>query len=231
MKRSEINAILRDSISFIERHHFHLPPFAFWGLDEWKARRGEVDRIIEGQLGWDITDFGSGDFDRQGLFLFTLRNGSLQDLAQGRGRLYAEKILIAREEQVTPLHFHWQKTEDIINRGGGRLLIQLYNSNDDGSQLLDTDVAVYTDGLRRVVPAGGIVALSPGESITLETHVYHSFWAEAGRGAVLAGEVSVVNDDHADNRWYQPADRLPQTTEEDESILYPLVTDYARYLK
>lgn len=28
-------------------------------------------------------------------------------------------------------HFHWFKTEDIINRGGGNVLIRVYNSLPD----------------------------------------------------------------------------------------------------
>ena len=30
--------------------------------------------------------------------------------------------------QITPFHFHWLKMEDIINRGGGKWLIQLYRA-------------------------------------------------------------------------------------------------------
>ncbi len=228
MKRSEINAILRESIDLLRRCRFYLPPFAYWAPDEWRAKGKEVAEIATSQLGWDVTDFGSGDFRRRGLFLFTLRNGRVENLKSGRGKLYAEKIMIVREMQETPLHFHWQKTEDIINRGSGRLLVRLYNAGQDGASLLDTDVTVYTDGARRVVPAGGIVALEAGESITLEPGMYHSFWGEEGRGPVLAGEVSVVNDDQADNRFYEPIGRFP-TIEEDEPPLYLLVGDYERF--
>jgi D-lyxose ketol-isomerase len=34
-----------------------------------------ASKVINNMLGWDITDFGSGNFYRRGLFLFTLRNG------------------------------------------------------------------------------------------------------------------------------------------------------------
>ena len=228
MKRSQINTILQEAIAFLAQHQFFLPPFAFWTPEDWQAKGAEVAEIVEGRLGWDVTDFGLGDFERSGLLLFTLRNGSVENLQAGRGKLYAEKIMIVREGQVTPLHFHWQKTEDIINRGGGNLLIRLYNASADGAELLDTDVAVQTDGVRRVVEAGGTVALRPGESITLETGLYHSFWAEPGKGTVLAGEVSVVNDDRTDNRFYEPLGRFP-AIEEDEPPLYLLVTDYPDY--
>lgn len=230
MKRSEINGIMREAIGFLDGHHFRLPPFAFWSLDEWRAKGDEIEEIVANRLGWDITDFGKGDFGRYGLFLFTLRNGAVSNLETGRGKLYAEKIMIVGEEQVTPLHFHWQKTEDIINRGGGRLLIRLYNSSPDGSQLLDTEVTVSTDGVRRTVAAGGVVGLNPGQSVTLETGVYHSFWGAAGEGTVLVGEVSVVNEDLTDNRFHEQLGRFP-TIEEDEPPLYLLVGDYDRFLK
>ena len=225
MKRSEINAILREADAFVKQHHFFLPPFAYWTPDDWRGKGPEVREIVENHLGWDITDWGLGDYRRYGLFLFTLRNGNLQNLATLRGKLYAEKILIVDVDQVTPFHFHWSKTEDIINRGGGQLMIQLYNATRD-EQLADTNVVVSVDGVERVVNAGRSVTLNPGESITLRDHVYHKFWAAEAR--VLAGEVSLVNDDQADNRFYDAPGRFP-ALEEDEPPLYLLCTDYARY--
>jgi len=81
-------------------------------------------------LGWDITDFGGGDFLKKGLLLFTMRNGNLYD--DRYTKPYAEKYLIVEEGQVTPFHFHWKKMEDIINRGGGNLLVQVYNDDGNG---------------------------------------------------------------------------------------------------
>jgi len=63
---------------------------------------------------------------------------------------------------------------------------------------------------------------------TIPPRLYHRFWADGGR--VLAGEVSLVNDDQADNRFYEPNGRFP-TIEEDEPPLYLLCSDYARYLQ
>lgn len=225
MKRSEINQILRQADDFIRAHGFHLPPFAYWTPDEWRTKGADVAEIVDKRLGWDITDFGSGDYAQIGLFLFTIRNGDLASLQTGRGKLYAEKLLIVDVNQVTPLHFHWVKTEDIINRGGGKLMIELYNATPD-EQLDDTPVTVRTDGVVRTVPAGGVIALAPGESITLPPHCYHKFWGAEAR--VLVGEVSTVNDDSADNRFYEPVGRFPQI-EEDEAPTYLLVGDYDRY--
>nr|MDO8113921.1 D-lyxose/D-mannose family sugar isomerase [Candidatus Sigynarchaeota archaeon] len=121
MKRSEINRIMRSVLDFLAANKFCLPPFAYWSPDEWKQKGPEVAEIIENQLGWDIIDFGSGDFSKSGLFLFTIRNGKLADVPKG-GKSYAEKVLISSENQITPMHFHYSKMEDIINRGGGVLV-------------------------------------------------------------------------------------------------------------
>jgi len=226
MKRSEINRIMRRADEFIRACGFILPPFAYWTPAEWRAKGPEVHEILENHLGWDITDFGKGDFDRYGLFLFTLRNGHPENWSRRRGKLYAEKLLVAEENQVTPFHFHWVKMEDIINRSGGTLVIQLYNASpEDG--LDDTPLEVSTDGVVRSLPAGAVLRLEPGESITLPPRLYHAFWAEGGRA--LIGEVSLVNDDYSDNRFLDAPGRFPQI-EEDEPPVYLLCTDYERYI-
>lgn len=225
MKRSEINRIILQADGFIHEHGFHLPPFAYWTPDEWRAKGPDVTEIVDKRLGWDITDFGQGNFARIGLFLFTIRNGDPANLQTGKGKLYAEKLLIVDVDQVTPFHFHWLKTEDIINRGGGKLMISLYNATPD-AQFDDTPVTVSTDGVMRTVPAGGVITLAPGESITLPPYCYHKFWGAESR--VLVGEVSTVNDDSTDNRFFDPLGRFP-AIEEDEAPVYLLVSDYDRY--
>jgi D-lyxose ketol-isomerase len=206
---------------------FHLPPFAYWTPQDWASKGEEVREIVENGLGWDITDFGSGDFWREGLAIFTIRNGSPENWKALTGKLYCEKVFLLGEDQVCPLHFHWRKMEDIINRGGGTLMIQLHNATED-EQLADTDVVLSTDGMRRVVKAGGTLALTPGESVTLPPRGYHKFWAAGGR--VLCGEVSLVNDDRTDNRFYETLGRFPEI-EEDEPPLYLLCTDYTQYYR
>jgi D-lyxose ketol-isomerase len=226
VKRSEINVIMRDADAFIRAQGFYLPPFAYWTLEDWATKGPEVNEIIENGLGWDITDFGQGRYGELGLFLFTVRNGSVENLQTMQGKLYAEKIMVVGVDQVTPMHFHWNKVEDIINRGGGKLMIQLYNSTPD-EDLDDTDVKVSTDGVKRTIKAGDIVALDRGESITLPTGCYHQFWGTEDR--VLVGEVSMVNDDDEDNRFHAPVGRFPDI-EEDEPPLYLLTKDYATHL-
>jgi hypothetical protein len=225
MKRSEINTIMRQADNFIRERGFYLPPFAYWSPGEWKDKGTEVREIVENRLGWDITDFGGQRFDTMGLFLFTLRNGSLDEMRAKRGKLYCEKLMVVGVDQVTPMHFHWNKVEDIINRGGGKLVIQLYNANEEEG-LATTSVTVTLDGVKRRVNAGDAVVLSAGESITLPPRLYHKFWGAERR--VLVGEVSLVNDDERDNRFYEPIGRFPEI-EEDEKPLHLLVTDYSKY--
>ena len=223
MKRSEINAILRDVDAFLRLSGFPLPPFAAWTPEDWQSKREVAREILECRLGWDVTDFGQGEFRSVGLAVFTLRNGRPENLATHHGKTYGEKILVVNAGQVTPLHFHRVKMEDIINRGGGNLVVQLYNSTPD-EQLAKSDVVIMSDGLTRVVAAGDTLRLSPGESITIPQYCYHAFWAEESRA--LVGEVSLVNDDTTDNRFYKEIARF-SNVEEDEAPFRVLVSDYA----
>lgn len=229
MKRSEINTILREGEAFIRSFGQVLPPFAHLSPAEMRARSGELGMLVERGLGWDVTDFGSGDFARSGLFLFTARNGSADDLSRGRGMVYAEKIMISRRDQLTPMHRHDLKAEDIINRGGARLAIELFAAAPDGSVDEEAPVEVVTDGVARRLRAGEILALAPGESVTLmpRTH-WHAFWGEGGD--VLVGEVSTVNDDRGDNVFRDPVGRFA-SIEEDEAPLHLLVADYETWLR
>ena len=173
MKRSEINKIILENIDFINKMNFKLPKFAYFTPEEWADKGSEYDEIRENMLGWDVTDYGHGDFRNIGLFLFTIRNGNINK----PGKSYAEKLLISDEDQYSPMHFHHNKMEDIINRGGGNLIVEVYNATED-DQLADTDVTVFIDGHTETVPAGTKIRLTPGESITLPQRQYHAFWAE-----------------------------------------------------
>lgn len=225
MRRSEINRIIREAKEFLASHQFRLPPWAFWRPADWKGKGDACREITERMLGWDITDFGSGRFEDFGLFLFTLRNG---DPGASDGKNYAEKIMIVGENQETPYHFHWFKVEDIINRGGGNLVLQIHGSTEDEGLSRDP-ATVSIDGIRRVLDPCEQVILKPGESICLETGVYHRFHGEPGGGRVLVGEVSKSNDDRTDNRFLEPTGRFPDI-EEDEEPLHLLVNDYPKYL-
>ena len=189
--------------------------------DRWQTKGHDHDEIRDNMLGWDITDYGLGDFEKVGFSLITLRNGNL---AKGDvyPKTYAEKLLFLKEEQYSPNHFHWHKMEDIINRGGGTLLIRVYNSLPDESIDRESDVTVHTDGVTRVVPAGTQLRLTPGMSISIQPGLYHDFEVEPGSGNVLIGEVSQCNDDNTDNRFNPPVGRFPKI-EEDEAPYLSLI--------
>ena len=206
MKRSTVNRILAEADDFIRSFGYRLPPFAYWSPAEMKERRNDIAGIVDARLGWDITDYGKGDFERLGLFLFTVRNGKATDLKRGRGKLYAEKIMISRRDQLSPMHRHVIKAEDIVNRGGGTLALELFASAPDGSIGRAAAVSVPTDGVMRTLPPGGVLRLAPGESVTLLPGVWHAFWAE--EKDVLVGEVSTVNDDLTDNVFAEPLERF-----------------------
>nr|WP_321456622.1 D-lyxose/D-mannose family sugar isomerase [uncultured Cohaesibacter sp.] len=225
MKRSHVNEILKEGEAFIRSFGYTLPPFAYLSPDEMKAMDHSL--YVERALGWDITDYGQGKFDEVGLFLFTVRNGIAADLSKGRGMLYAEKIMISRKDQFAPMHRHNLKAEDIINRGGGKLVLQLWAPNEEGTIDREKDVVIPTDGRLRTLPAGSHLKLDPGESVTLMPGVWHSFWGE--EADVLIGEVSTVNDDLTDN-WFEEDLGRFSTIEEDEAPVHLLVSDYDKFL-
>ncbi len=206
---------------------FVLPPFAYWTPDQFLARADQARGVIDGRMGWDITDYGQGDFDALGLFLFTLRNGRLSDLKAGGGMCYAEKLLISRRDQISPMHRHVLKAEDIINRGGATLAIELFGSDDQGGFGGAAGGMVRCDGVERHFAPGEVLHLAPGESVTLMPGDWHAFWGEGGD--VLIGEVSTVNDDETDNIFRDPIGRFAEI-DEDEAPKHLLVSDYRGWL-
>jgi len=223
MKRSEINQYIQEAKELFESISFKLPPFAHWSPNDWKNIGHEADEIRENQLGWDLTDYGEGNFEKRGLLLFTIRNGNYS-MRDKYPKGYAEKIMVIKENQVCPMHFHWKKREDIINRGGGDLVIELYYA-DENEELSDKDFTVKIDGVSRTCKPGNKVVLTPGESICLEPFVYHRFYGAPDRGTVIIGEVSDVNDDDNDNRFLKPLKRFPKI-EEDELPIHYLCNEY-----
>ena len=222
MKRSEINAALRKMEAMVQKCKFQLPPFCDFTPEDWRGKGHEYDEVRDNMLGWDITDYGLGDFEHVGFSLITLRNGNAK--LKKYIKPYAEKLLYLDEGQSATMHFHWNKMEDIINRGGGNVLICVYNSTEDG-KFADTDVVIHSDGREYIVPAGTKVRLTPGESITVYPYMYHDFEVEKGSGEVLLGEVSMCNDDNTDNRFYETMGRFPKI-EEDEKPYRLLCTEY-----
>lgn len=225
MKRSFINKKIDEAIAFCNANKFYLPRWAYWTADKWANVGAEADEIRNSGLGWDVTDFGSGDYTKMGLLAFTIRNGRIaadDPLAKD----YCEKLLLTAEGQYTPTHFHWAKMEDIINRGGGKLEIQFWNGNPETEEIDKvSDVIVSVDGILKTLPAGGKLLLCPGESVTIPPYLYHNFCAAVGTGMVLGGEVSRVNDDSNDNRFNPLLPRF-SAIEEDAPKKYLLCNEY-----
>ena len=223
MKRSTINQILRNGIKFFNEMNFLLPPYAYFTSEDWK-KAANCQEIFALQLGWDVTAFGGGDFEQMGLLLFTLRNGKLNHPQYPKP--YAEKIMMVLEGQVTPRHFHWNKREDIINRGGGNLVIELFHANPASNSLTGNDFDITVDGFKRNMKSGEMLILQPGESVCFEPVHCHKFYGQAGTGTVLVGEVSMVNDDINDNCFVDGMPRF-DPVEEDEAIETYQTADYS----
>ena len=226
MKRSEINRALREMEEMCRRYNCYLPPFCGFTPEEWQRKGHEYDEVRDCMLGWDITDYGMGDFERLGFSLVTIRNGN-RSMPDRYPKVYAEKLLFLKEGQYAPNHFHWFKTEDIINRGGGNVLIRVCLARPDEEPDLESEVTVHLDGRAVTVPAGTQIRLRPGESIYVQQRLYHDFTVEPGTGNVLLGEVSQCNDDRTDNRFYPPMGRFP-AIEEDEPPYRLLCNEYPR---
>lgn len=226
MKRSEINSALRKMETMCQRHRCHLPRFCQFTPMEWEMKGSEWDEVRDCRLGWDITDYGLGRFQEVGLSLITIRNGNRR-MAERYPKTYAEKLLYLCEGQYSPMHFHWNKMEDIIHQGGGIVLIRVYNSLSNEEIDYKSPVTLHLDGQMVTVSAGTQICLSPGNSITIPPGLYHDFSVEPESGPALLREVSQCNDDETDNRFNPPVGRFP-TIEEDERPYRLLCFEYPK---
>jgi D-lyxose ketol-isomerase len=224
MRRSFIDRRIEAMLEMCGRHQAKLPPFALWSAAEYRAAPAAAKRIRQAGLGWSVVEFRPGAFATDGLTLFTLRMGDWRDLHRA-GRLYAEKLLLAEAGQRTPHHYHVVKTEDIVNRGGARFVVELFKVDRAGARLDERFRALKDVELLDLAP-GARVSLEPGESLTLEPFVAHSFWADGG--PTLAGEVSLANDDAADN-YFLPPLAPPAPIEEDAPMRYVTTRDHAMF--
>jgi len=209
MKRSDVNAAIAAAEAQLAAHGWAMPDFARWTPAEHAANPVRSGWLAARQIGWDVTDFGLGDFARRGLVLFCVRNG----LAGVPGeRPYAEKLLFVGVEQVTPFHAHRMKLEDIMVRGGGTLCVAF-----TGEGAITPADGVPPGGVAMIdgapVPAAGQVhRLRAGQSITIPRGLQHSFWGEGA--PVFAAEVSQCNDDRGDNFFLEPLGRFSEIDED-----------------
>jgi hypothetical protein len=230
LKRSTINESVHTAKIVLAHFGIHLPAFAYWNERQWIEAGPAYDEIRECMLGWDVTDFGSKDFENIGRTLFTVRNGRLN--IPGYPKQYAEKWLIDPEGQRAPAHFHLSKREDIICRAGGNILVQLTKADPDGNPSNES-FPVQVDGCTRKLSPGEIVRLHPGESLTIHPRTIHQFWGEEGTGWQLEGvgytlssEISSVCDDWNDNVFLVDYGvRFPEI-EEDEPRTCFLCNEY-----
>jgi D-lyxose ketol-isomerase len=224
MKRSFIDARIEAMLALCERHGVRLPPFAQWSERDFRADRDAAGFIAACGLGWNVVEFKPGAFATDGLTLFTLRMGDWRQLEARGGRLYAEKAIMSQDGQRAPHHYHVVKTEDIVNRGGARFVVELFKVDRTGQPVKERFRALKDVTMLDLGP-GDQVRLEPGESLTLEPYVAHAFWAEGG--AAIAGEVSLVNDDRSDN-YFVPMLEPPRPIEEDAPARRLTVRDYER---
>lgn len=217
LKRSEINGSIAAAKQQFQKFGLHLPPFAFWTVEQWNETGPEYDEIRDCMLGWDVTDFGRGRFTEIGRTLFTLRNGTTR--STGYVKSYAEKFILDPEGQRAPAHFHRGKMEDIINRGGGVICVQLTASTADG-QRSDQRFTAQVDGQAMELQPGEVVELEPGQSVFIPPRTIHQFWGKPGMGYTVSGEVSSVCDDWSDNCFLEPSMRFPEIEEDEPRQVY-----------
>ncbi len=162
---------------------------------------------------WDISDFGLGEFSRTGLVLINLAEEAE----------YCEKLMYCRQGQVTPLHTHARKKEDIICRQG-RLAIELWAGH-PAKTAPGKPFPLKRNGREVSVPSGDVLILEAGERVTLVPGVYHAFWGASAECVI--GEVSTANDDRNDNFFVNPDIGRYPGIEEDEAPLVRLVSEAA----
>lgn len=223
MKRSEINTAIKWAENLLEERKICLPWFAKKSPEFFV--KNTFPQIKSTMLGWDVTDFGRGNFTKVGAVLFTVRNGNVKK--ENEGTPYAEKYILLKDgcEQEIPMHYHITKIEDIINRGGGILCVQLALRDKNDMPDMDAPVKIFLDGVEKEFLPSDIIEIGPGDSITLTPYIYHRFFAKTGAGDLVAGEVSKINDDNADNIFAEKSERFCIITE-DEPKYRTLVSEY-----
>lgn len=229
LNRSTINQSIAVAKTVFNYFGFHMPPWSDWPYQQWEQAGPEYDEVRDCMLGWDVTDFGLGDFSRIGRTLFTMRNGKHNDARYPRP--YAEKLILDPENQRAPAHFHVSKREDIICRAGGSIIIRM-TSVDGENQPSTQPVISSVDGRRIELGFKETVRLTPGMSITIPPRTVHQFWSEKGSGLLIdgigytvSGEVSSVCDDLTDNYFLEATTRFPRINE-DEAPRWRLCNEY-----
>ena len=217
MLRSKVNSHIKLSLNYLLKKNYNLPIWASWNFSKWKRNTKLAKKISTYQLSWDITDFGSDNFDKIGLTLFTLRNGTL---SEKNNIQYAEKLMVLKPNQAIPYHYHKRKIEDIINRYGGELELGLYHTNND-KKIINYEIDSKTKHIKPFKK----IKISEGQSIRLFPFCCHYFKSPLkNKKLLIIGEVSSVNNDNNDNFFPSNAPRFNKIVE-DEKIEIPLWKD------
>ena len=146
MKRSAVNWAIAWAKDYLHKNNIHLPEYAYWPLETWKANAGKLDTVRKVMLGWDITDYGLNDFEHIGSVLYTVRNGSINDKSVGVPFCEKYIVMTRRPAPHQPLPRgqdggHHQprrrRAAPLPVEGGPR------HGQDDST----TDVDVYMDGV------------------------------------------------------------------------------------
>ena len=232
ISRSAIDQTIDQALELFSKLNYHVPGWASWDASMWQKIDAAHDNgegpdhseIKRNGLGWNITDFGSSTFAKMGLLLLIIRNGLIANGKPNCGKTYAEKAMVIQPGQVKPWHFHWDKTEDLLNRGGGRLVMQLGMASSDEKSVSSEDFTVRVDGIERRMKGGESLTLQPGESVCIPPRMCHQFYAHPKDQVVLAGEISSLNDDSKDNCFMCRC--VDREIIEDQEKKYLLISDY-----
>jgi D-lyxose ketol-isomerase len=212
MKRSQINAALQAARDLLARCQWDLPEWADWSEAEHAANPAVSACLYAQELGWDVTDFGQGDFEARGVTSFCIRNGEPALLSNQPG---CEHLHFVADGQIWPFHAHKAKREEITVRCGGNLMVAFTRH---GSF---EDAPVWIDGSPINDPYSRFIRLSPGQSISIPCGLQHSLWSEPNSGPTLFSETSTSRNDRSDSFFLEEQTRfLP--IDEDQPKLLPL---------
>lgn len=112
--------------------------------------------------------------------------------------------------------------EDIINRGGGKMVMELLNQRNDGRVEEEKEVNVEKDGRIVKKKEGENMKIKKGERVKIMKGNWKDLWGEGGD--VMIGEVQNVNEDMKENILREKIGRL-QDIEEKEKKLNMIVYD------